>query len=70
MKAENMPVGQVNCLRLHIYSEPNENSDIVCKTRYLTDVAIDLESSTEDFYKIYTAIGAEGFCLKKFVTIK
>ena len=70
MKTEGMPVGQVNCLRLHIYSEPNENSDIVCKTRYLTDVAIDLDNSTEEFYKIYTAIGAEGFCLKKYVTIK
>lgn len=70
MKTEGMQIGIVNCLRLHIFSEPNSESEIVCKIRYLTEVAIDLDNSTEDFYKIYTAIGAEGFCKKSHVTIK
>ena len=65
-----MPVGYVNCLRLHVHSEPRLDSEIVCKIRYLTEVLIDLDQSTEDFYKIYTAIGAEGFCQKELVTIK
>lgn len=60
----------VTCLRLHVFSKPNVDSDIVCKLRYLTEVEIDLKSSTESFYKIYTAVGAEGFCLKEFVTFK
>ena len=51
MKTEDMLIGVVNCLRLHIYE-------------------IDAGESTEDFYKIYTAIGAEGFCQKEFITIK
>ena len=67
---ENMPMAVVNCLRLHVLAEPNENSEVVCKLRYLTEVAIDPENSTEDFYKIYTAIGAEGFCQKDLVTVK
>ena len=62
--------GIVNCLRLHIHSEPTFESDVICKVRYLTEVEIDLEESTEDFYKIYTAIGAEGFCEKDSITIK
>lgn len=70
MKAENMQPGVANCLRLHIFSEPNLESDVVCKVRYLTEVEIDLANSTEDFYKIYTAIGAEGFCQKEYITIK
>ena len=70
MKTEDMPIGVVNCLRLHIHSEPSTDSEIVCKVRYLTEVMIDLDKSTEDFYKIYTAIGAEGFCEKELVTIK
>lgn len=69
MKTETMPIGVVNCLRLHIYSEPNLESEIVCKIRYSTEVVIDLDNSTDDFYKIYTAIGAEGFCQKDLVTI-
>lgn len=62
--------GVVNCIRLHIHAEPDLNSEIVCKVRYLTEVEIDLEKSTEDFYKICTAIGAEGFCQKDLITIK
>lgn len=70
MKTEDMLTGVVNCLRLHIHSEPNVESEIVCKIRYATEVEIDLNNSTEDFYKICTAIGAEGFCQKELVTIK
>lgn len=67
---EDMQIGIVNCLRLHVFSKPSVDSEIVCKLRYLTEVAIDKEGSTESFYKIYTAIGAEGFCVKDLVTIK
>lgn len=62
--------GVANCLRLHIHSEPNLDSDIVCKVRYLTELEIDLKSSTEDFYKVFTVSGVAGFCQKEFVTIK
>lgn len=70
METNDMPVGVANCLRLHIFTEPNTESDIVCKVRYLTEVAVDLENSTDDFYKIYTVTGAEGFCKKDLITIK
>lgn len=69
MKTEDMPIGVANCLRLHIHAEPNLESEIVCKLRYLTEVMIDTEQSTDDFYKIYTAIGAEGFCEKELITM-
>lgn len=70
MTADNMQTGFANCLRLHIHAEPSLDSEIVCKVRYLTEVEIDQKNSTEDFYKIYTAIGAEGFCQKDLITIK
>lgn len=69
MKTEEMLIGNVNCLRLHIHSEPDLESEIVCKVRYLTEVMIDPVSSTDDFYKVCTAIGAEGFCKKEHITI-
>lgn len=70
MKTEGNPTGIANCLRLHIFSEPSLESDIVCKVRYLTEVAIDLANSTDDFYKVHTAVGAEGFCQKDLITVK
>lgn len=69
MKKENMTFGVANCVRLHIHSEPSLDSEVTCKVRYLTELVIDLGESTEDFYKVYTAIGAEGFCQKELVTI-
>lgn len=70
MKTEDMQRGVVECLRLHVFEKPSVDSEIVCKLRYLTEVLIDTEHSTKDFYKIYTAIGAEGFCLEEFVVTK
>lgn len=70
MKTEGMCTGVVNCLRLHIHTEPSLESDIVCKVRYLTELEVDLKNSTNEFYKVFTAIGAEGFCEKDYVTIK
>lgn len=70
MKTEDMQIGVANCLRLHIHSEPSLDSEIVCKVRYLTEVKIDLDNSTKDFYKVHTAIGAEGFCQKDYITMK
>lgn len=64
-----MPIGVVNYSRLHIYSKPDLDSEIICAVHYLTEVIIDLDCSTEDFYKIYTAIGVEGFCQKDLITI-
>ena len=67
---ENMQSGIVNCLRLPVHEKPSLDSDVVCKLRYLTEVEIVLAESTKNFYKIYTAIGAEGFCLKEQIVIK
>lgn len=70
MKAKSTFTGFANCLRLHIHSEPNLESEIVCKVRYLTELEVESDESTPDFYKVYTVTGAEGFCQKEFVTLK
>lgn len=69
MSTEDMLTGVSNCLRLHIHEESDLKSPIVCKVRYLTELLIDTENSTEEFYKVYTVSGAEGFCEKELVTI-
>lgn len=70
MKTKHETTGVATCLRLHIHSKPDLNSEIICKVRYLTELAIDIDGSTDDFYKVYTATGAEGFCQKEYVTVK
>ena len=70
MKTKKTLTGVVTCLRLHIHTEPDADSEVVCKIRYLTEVEIDLPNSTDDFYKVCTATGAEGYCKKVEVTLK
>lgn len=57
------------CERLNVRAESNKDSDVVCIIDKSTEVVIDLENSTEDFYKITTSQGIDGYCMKKFITI-
>lgn len=67
---KNLKTGVANCLRLHVLSEPRADADVVCKVRYLTEVLVDENESTDDYYKIHLAIGAEGYCDKRLVDIR
>lgn len=62
--------GVVDCLRLHILSEPRSDADVVCKVRYLTELKIIDELPTTDYLKVCTAIGAEGYCERRLVKIR
>ena len=58
------------CQKLNVREEASTEADIVCEILKDTEVMIDEENSTNDFYKICTGAGVEGFCMKKFITIK
>ena len=60
----------VDCAKLNVRSEPYIDSDIVCVIPGSTEVEVDEENSTDDFYKICTYSGVEGFCMKKFIQLK
>lgn len=36
---------------------------------YKSEVIIDMDNSTKEFYKVCTASGLEGFCMKKFIRV-
>ena len=59
-----------DCMRLSIFEEPSDDSDIVCRIDALSEVLVDESESTESFYKVCTSAGAEGFCSKKFIAIR
>jgi hypothetical protein len=63
-------IGKVDgCSKLNVREEPNLFAGIVCQLEKGAEVVIDEKESTEDFYKVYTASGIEGFCMKKFVAL-
>ena len=59
-----------NCECLRVRKESNVDSKELCIINKLSEVVIDLDNSTDYFYKVTTSEGVEGYCMKKFITIK
>lgn len=59
----------VDCFRLNVRSAPSIDAEVVCEIDCSSDMIVYEEESTEEFYKVCTAAGIEGYCMKKFVTI-
>lgn len=59
----------VDCLKLNVREAPKANAAVVCVVDASSNLVIIEEESTEDFYAVCTASGAEGYCMKQFVKI-
>lgn len=58
------------CKKLNVRVVPSLTGDVVCVVAEGTSLMIDESESTNEWYRVYTEAGAEGYCMKKFVTIK
>ena len=58
-----------NCLQLNVREAPRSDAKVLFVIDSLSEVAIYENESTDEFYKICTASGLEGFCMKKFIAI-
>ena len=59
-----------NCKRLNIRESPTVDAPVICEVVCQTELMIEEDDSTEDFYKVCTAAGIEGFCMRKFIAIQ
>lgn len=59
-----------NCVTLNIRESADKDSESLCIAKSGTELMVDLAKSTDDWYHVYTPEGAEGFCMKKFVSLK
>ena len=61
------------CKALNVRKEANKTSNVVCVIYAGTEVTVDLEKSTDEFYKVYTSSNTtlvEGYCVKEFIEIR
>ena len=58
------------CAKLNVRKEPNKEAEIVSEINEGSEVVIDKNKSTTDFYAVCTAAGVEGYCMKKFIKVK
>ena len=58
------------CDKLNIRKEAIKDSTIVTIINKNAEVVIDPTKSTNDFYKVTTTSGVEGYCMKTYITVK
>lgn len=59
----------IGCGRLNIRKEPSTSATILCEVSLKSELIIDPNKSTDDWYSVCTPAGVEGFCMKKFVAL-
>ena len=59
----------VDCIKLNVREEPSTKASVVFEINVGSTVFIDETCSTNEFYKICTEHGVEGYCMKKFIEI-
>lgn len=60
----------IDCTRLNVRKRPSMGAPVVCKIEKGSEVTIDDVSSTGDFYKVTTAEGENGYCVKRYIDVK
>lgn len=59
-----------DCAKLNIRKSPSPNGNVICTVNENTKLMIILEESTAEWYKVCNSAGLNGFCMKKYVTVK
>ena len=68
---ESEPVeGTVGCEKLYVRSDATVDSEPVGIINRDSKVFVYEGESTEEFYKVCTATGLEGYCMKKFISVQ
>jgi ABC-type molybdenum transport system ATPase subunit/photorepair protein PhrA len=66
----NKTIGVVSgCQRLNVRGEASADAEVVSAITENSEVIIDEEASTEDFYKVCTTAGVEGYCMRQYISI-
>ena len=60
----------VNCNKLNVRKEAKKESEVIVIINKNEQVTVNVTNSTEDFYKVTTATGIEGYCMKQFINVK
>ena len=58
-----------NCMKLNVREEANAEANILCTIKLADEVMVNKEESTDEFYKVVTGAGVEGYCMKKFINV-
>lgn len=58
-----------NCGKLNVRATARIDADILDTLVVGTEVEINLDESTDEFYKVTVSTGVEGYCVKKYISV-
>lgn len=58
-----------NCVKLNVRDNPRADADVVCVLNVNSEMEIDMNKSTSEWFRISTAAGVDGYCMRKFVKV-
>lgn len=61
--------GLVSCKLLNVREAPDIEADVLTVLHKDSEVMIDMNQSTDEFYSVCTEAGVEGFCMKEFINV-
>lgn len=61
--------GRVACARLRVRKEPSTESEVLGEVVNDETVKIIISKSTSEFYRVITAKGLEGYCMRSFIIL-
>lgn len=59
----------IDCKKLRVRKSPSAIASVLCEIKADSEVTIDLQASTVEFYKVCTGAGVEGYCMKKYIAV-
>lgn len=60
----------MDCSSLNIRAKSSINSEIIATVKAGTELLINEDESIGEWYKVCTEAGIEGFCMKRYVSIR
>lgn len=57
----------VNCAKLNVRETPSISGEVVCVLNAASEFEIDVNGSNREWFKICTASGVDGYCMRKYV---
>lgn len=56
-----------NCAKLNVRVAPNIDADVIGVLDAMSEIEIDVNKSTRDWFHVCTAVGIEGYCMRKYI---
>lgn len=57
----------VDCAKLNVRAEPSVHATVLGVLDSMSEIEIDVANSNNEWVKVCTAIGLEGYCMRKYI---